>query len=173
MKPDQFNFKHPVVASILVIIAVTALTEAPIQGIRGALAPLTGRFFLTNLIFGAAHVTNLLMGRGTPLYAAAQFGYAFSFGVFFSALCVRSGSIFLGAIAHGFFNFVSGLDAFAPGAQPLSEVVRSTTADELISSLVITLPLLLVELFFFRKSQVDVPPADGPRQSYSELATAF
>ena len=61
---------------------------------------------------------------------------------------------------------------FAPGAQPLSEVVRSTTADELVSSLVITLPLLLDGLFFFRKSQVDVPPADGPRQSYSELATA-
>lgn len=274
MKLDQLTKKYPVIASLVVILIVTVLTEAPIQIMRSFLSPVTGRFYgdylvdfifnalgaaclilaaatlglagmlglnkprpwtsvllgwplvlltilsgseylsgsielvfdpvlftifillylaiglfeellfrgyvqgfltrrwghsyrgmlccvlLTSLIFGGAHLVNLIMGRGTALYAAAQLVYTFCFGVFFSALYVRSGSLFPGVGLHMLYNFVVNLSAFAPGAPPRSEMVRSTTPEAFLVGTLITLPLLLIGLFYLRKSKVQLPPAD-------------
>lgn len=43
MKLDQLTKKHSVIASLMVITIMVVLTEAPIQGIRNTLLPLTGR----------------------------------------------------------------------------------------------------------------------------------
>jgi membrane protease YdiL (CAAX protease family) len=112
---------------------------------------------LTNAIFGVAHLLNLVMGRAEALYAVSNVVYAFAFGVFFSALYVRTGSVWPGSILHGFFNFMSSLDAFVPGAPPQSEMVKSTTPEAVVVSLVLILPLLLIGLFFLRRSKVEVP----------------
>jgi membrane protease YdiL (CAAX protease family) len=116
---------------------------------------------LTNLIFGGAHLTNLILGRTTPLYAASQLVYAFFFGVFFSALYIRSGSLFPGIGLHMVFDFMANLDAFVPGAPPRSEIVRSATPEAAWIGILVTLPLLLIGLFYLRKSKLSPPPADG------------
>jgi membrane protease YdiL (CAAX protease family) len=113
---------------------------------------------LTSLIFGGAHLVNLIMGRATPLYAVVQFAYAVFFGVFFSALYVRSGSLFPGIGLHMFFDFMANLDAFRPGAPPRSEIVRSSTPEAAFVGILITLPLFLIGLYYLRKSKLQLPP---------------
>ncbi|MFL7791056.1 MAG: lysostaphin resistance A-like protein [Anaerolineae bacterium] len=276
MKLDQLTKKYPIVASLTIFVTMTVLTEAPIQSIRGVLAPVTGRLYgdyLTDLILNAsgaiclllaaakvglggklglkkprpwqsllltwplvllallcgsdvflgdaglvfapvlfvilaclylaigffeeilfrgyvqgflmrrwghsyrgillsvlvvclifcgAHLVNLVMGRSTLLYAAMQVVYTFFFGVYFSALYVRSGSLIPGIVLHTIFNFANNLGAFAPGAQPRSEMVRSATPEAAFTGILITLPLLLCGLFYLRKSRVQLPAADGP-----------
>ena len=112
---------------------------------------------LTSLIFCGAHLTNLVMGRSTPLHAAAQVIYTFFFGVFFSALYIRSGSLFPGILLHTIVNFAGNLSAFVPGAQPRSASVQSTTIEGFFISVLITLPLLLIGLFYLRKSKLRIP----------------
>ena len=105
-------------------------------------------------IFCGAHLTNLVMGRSTPIHAATQMVYTFFFGVYFSALYIRSGSLVPGIVLHTVFNFTSNLNAFAPGAPPRSEIVRSTTPEVAFAGILVTLPLLLCGLFYLRKSRV-------------------
>jgi membrane protease YdiL (CAAX protease family) len=113
-------------------------------------------------IFCGAHLANLVMGRSTLLYAATQVVYTFFFGVYFSALYVRSGSLVPGIVLHTIFNFANNLDAFAPGAPPRSEIVRSVTPEAAFAGILITLPLLLCGLFYLRRSRVQLPAAGGP-----------
>jgi hypothetical protein len=87
---------------------------------------------------------------------------SFFFGVYFSALYIRSGSLVPGIFLHTIFNFVSNLDAFAPGAQPRSEVVRNTTPEAAVAGVLITLPLLLAGLFYLRRSKVQLPVIEEP-----------
>jgi membrane protease YdiL (CAAX protease family) len=119
---------------------------------------------LTSLIFGGAHLVNLIMGRAAPLYAVVQFAYAVFFGVFFSALYVRSGSLFPGIGLHMLFDFMANLDAFRPGALPRSEIVRSSTSEAAFVGILITLPLFLIGLYYLRKSKLQFPP-EGRRVS--------
>jgi hypothetical protein len=109
---------------------------------------------LACLIFCGAHLTNLVMGRSTPLYTVTQVIYTFFFGVYFSALYVRSGSLVPGIFLHTIFNFVNNLEAFVPGAPPRSEIVRNATPEAVVTSILITLPLLLAGLFYLRRSKV-------------------
>jgi membrane protease YdiL (CAAX protease family) len=278
MKLDQLTKKYPIVASLTIFIIVVVLTEAPIQGIRRILAPVTGRFygdyltdlilnalgaiclllaaakvglggrlgllrpspwrsllltwplvllsllcgsdaflgdvglvfdpvlfvilaclylaigffeeilfrgyvqgflmrrwghsyrgmllsvFVASFIFCGAHLVNLVMGRGNLLYAATQMVYAFFFGVYSSALYVRSGSLVPGIVLHMVFDFANNLDTFAPGARPRSEMVRSATPETAFVGILITLPLLLCGLFYLRKSRVQLPAADEPEE---------
>jgi membrane protease YdiL (CAAX protease family) len=115
---------------------------------------LLGVVLLANLIFAGAHLTNLVMGRATLLYAIGQFGYAFFFGVFFSALYVRSGSLWPGIGLHMLYDFMANLDAFAPDALPRSQMVRDNSFQGLLIALLFTLPLLLIGLFYLRKSKL-------------------
>jgi membrane protease YdiL (CAAX protease family) len=116
---------------------------------------------LTSLIFGGAHLANLIMGRATPLYAVGQFAYAIFFGVFFSALYVRSGSLFPGIGLHMLFDFMANLDAFRPDALPRSEIVRSSTPEAAFVGILITLPLFLIGLYYLRKSKFQFLPEGG------------
>ncbi len=274
MKLEQLTKKYPVIASIVVIMIVTILTEVPIQPIRNILSPVIGRFYgdyladfipsalaticllfaaaklglggklglkkpvswaslflvwplvllsllngseylfgeipitfdpilfiifmllypaigfleevlfrgyvqgflmrrwgnsyrgifssvlLASLIFGSAHIANLIMGRSTLFYTVAQLIYAFFFGVFFSALYIRSGSLFPGIFLHMFFDFMGNLDAFTPDAQPRSEFVRSITPEAFFATILVLSPLLFIGLFYLRKSKVQILPVD-------------
>jgi membrane protease YdiL (CAAX protease family) len=119
---------------------------------------LIGGVLLANLIFASAHLVNLALGRTTLLYALGQFTFAFFFGVFFSALYVRSGSLWPGIGLHMLYDFMVNLDAFSPDALPRSEIVRTNTPEGLLIGLLLTLPLLLVGLFYLRKSKLQLPP---------------
>jgi membrane protease YdiL (CAAX protease family) len=118
---------------------------------------LIGGLLLANLIFAGAHLTNLAMGRATLLYALGQFAFAFFFGVFFSALYVRSGSLWPGIGLHMVYDFMVNLDAFSSDALPRSEIVRTNTPEGLLIGFLLTFPLLLIGLFYLRKSKLQLP----------------
>jgi membrane protease YdiL (CAAX protease family) len=118
---------------------------------------------LACLIFCGAHLANLVMGRSTLLHAATQVVYTFFFGIYFSALYIRSGSLVPGIFLHTVFNFVNNLSAFTPGAQPRSEIVRSTTSEAALVSVIISLPLLFSGLFYLRRSKVQLLITGEPR----------
>lgn len=109
---------------------------------------------LSTLIFSGSHLGNLAMGRSTVLYTAGQIIYAFYFGVFFSALYIRTGSIVPGIGLHMLFDFMGNLDAFAPGSVPRSEIVRTTTPQGFLFGTLLLLPLLLIGFIYLRKSKV-------------------
>jgi membrane protease YdiL (CAAX protease family) len=118
---------------------------------------------LACFIFCAAHLTNLVMGRSTFSHAATQVVYTFFFGIYFSALYIRSGSLIPGIFLHTIFNFVNNLSAFTPGAQPRSEIVQSTTSEAALVGVLITLPLLFSGLFYLRRSKVQLLITGEPR----------
>lgn len=115
---------------------------------------------VANLIFGGAHLLNLVMGRATAMYAVGQFLFAFFFGIFFSALYLRTGSLWPGIGLHMIYDFIANLDAFTPDAIPRSEIVRDTSPEGLVIGLIITLPLLISGLIYLRTSKLDKIIAD-------------
>jgi membrane protease YdiL (CAAX protease family) len=103
------------------------------------------------------------MGRSTGLHAATQVIYTFFFGIYFSALYIRSGSLVPGIFLHTVFNFVNNLSAFTPDAQPRSELVQNTTSEAALVGVLISLPLLVAGLFYLRRSRVQLLLMGGQR----------
>ncbi len=86
---------------------------------------------VTAVLFGAAHLTNVLLGF-SPLYTVLQFGYAIALGLAFAALVLVTGLIWPLVLAHGLIDFSAFLNS-AAAARPIG----ITASDYVMTTLII------------------------------------
>jgi len=113
------------------------------RGIYGAVA-------VSALLFGGAHIFNMITGHLPPLATLTQIGYSISFGVVFAACFLRNNSIWLVIIMHAAVDFAGGLRHISVGGGDQLPVANNSI-DAALASLIISLPLLLYGLFILRK----------------------
>jgi CAAX protease family protein len=105
---------------------------------------------VSGLLFGAAHLFNMISGHRTPLSTLTQMIYSVFFGVCFAACFLRNKSIWPVLFMHAAIDFAGGLRHLA-----LDPVVRDAvpqaTFDSFLVSVAITLPLLIYGLIVLRK----------------------
>jgi uncharacterized protein len=104
----------------------------------------------SSVIFGAMHVLNVFLTgdlRGAVLQATA----AFLSGVFLAAVRLRTGSLWTGIVLHGLWDAGTFLVAAGGAATPPA----SPTALGEFGSIVTSLPLFLLGLFFLRHAGRD------------------
>lgn len=105
-------------------------------------------------LFGAMHVLNVFLTgdlRGAVLQAAA----AFLSGVFLAAVRLRTGSLWTGIVLHGLWDAGTFLVAAGATATAGSATAAAPTALGDYGSVVMSLPLLLLGLFFLRHAGRD------------------
>ncbi len=105
----------------------------------------------SSLLFGSAHIIQLIDGSKPLLPNLTQIAYAFFFGVAFSACFLRNNSIWPVMILHGLIDF-SGRDVnylLVGGGEQIP--MANTTLAGSLTTLLILLPLLLYGLFILRK----------------------
>jgi uncharacterized protein len=110
----------------------------------------------SSLIFGAMHVLNVFLTgdlRGAVLQAAA----AFLSGVFLAAVRLRTGSLWTGIVLHGLWDAGTFLVAAGGAATAMAEAAAPAGVTALgdYGSIVMSLPLLLLGLFFLRHAGRD------------------
>ena len=110
----------------------------------------------SSLIFGAMHVLNVFLTgdlRGAVLQAAA----AFLSGVFLAAVRLRTGSLWTGIVLHGLWDAGTFLVAAGGAATTTAEAAAPAGVTALgdYGSIVMSLPLLLLGLFFLRHAGRD------------------
>jgi len=106
---------------------------------------------VTSLLFGPAHLINLIQGRLAPLACLTQVAYALFFGVIFAACVLRNRSIWPMMLMHAAFDFGGSLRELAPGGWPPG--ATEISAGDALASVLVTLPLFLYGLFILRKVQ--------------------
>lgn len=121
---------------------------------------------VSSLMFGAAHLINLIQNRYSLLANLTQIGYAFFFAVLFAACFLRLKSIWPVMILHATFDFASGLREVIVGGG-LSTQPYSITPQDALVSLLITLPLCLYGLFLLRKLLPAQRPLPPPSTQYA------
>lgn len=110
-----------------------------------------------SVIFGLAHLANLIMGRKPLLNNLTQVTFAIFFGVIFAACVLRNRSIWPMILLHAAIDWAGTLDEIAVGGGlRLTDPV--ITPNSAMISILITLPLFLYGLFLLRK----VEPASLP-----------
>jgi membrane protease YdiL (CAAX protease family) len=112
---------------------------------------------VSSVLFGAAHIFNIVAGRLPLLANLTQIIYSFFFGVVFAACVLRNNSIWPMIIMHAAIDFVGGLRHIAVGGGSQTDVANSTMTNAVVA-LIITLPLFLYGLFILRK----VAPFENP-----------
>jgi uncharacterized protein len=111
----------------------------------------------SSLIFGAIHVLNVFLTgdlRGALLQAAA----AFLSGVFLAAVRLRTGSLWTGIVLHGLWDagtFLVAAGATTATAAANASAPAGVTALGDYGSVVMSLPLFLLGLFFLRHAGRD------------------
>lgn len=106
----------------------------------------------SSVIFGAMHVLNVFLTgdlRGAVIQAVA----AFLSGVFLAAVRLRTGSLWTGIVLHGLWD--AGTFLVAAGGTAAEDVPAAATALGDYGSVVMSLPLLLLGLFFLRHAGRD------------------
>lgn len=101
----------------------------------------------SSLIFGAMHVLNVFL-TGDLNGAVVQATAAFLSGVFLAAVRLRTGSLWTGIVLHGLWDcgtFLVAAGATAAGANAMGE----------FGSVVLSIPLFLLGLFFLRNAGRD------------------
>ncbi len=104
---------------------------------------------LSSVLFGLAHLFNLATGRLPLLPNLTQVAYCFVFGVLFAALVLRNRSIWPMIIMHTAIDFGGGLRHIA--VEGTEMVVANSSTTEVLSTLIVSLPLLLYGLHILRK----------------------
>jgi membrane protease YdiL (CAAX protease family) len=105
----------------------------------------------SSVLFGAMHVLNVFLTgdlRGAVLQAVA----AFLSGVFLAAVRLRTGSLWTGIILHGLWD--AGTFLVAAGATTAATATAPTALGD-YGSIVMSLPLFLLGLFFLRHAGRD------------------
>ncbi len=102
------------------------------------------------LLFGAAHIFNLISGHLPPLANLTQIGYSIAFGVVFAACFLRNNSIWPVIIMHAAVDFAGGLRHISVSGGDHVPAANNTV-EAALASLIISLPLLLYGLFILRK----------------------
>jgi uncharacterized protein len=108
----------------------------------------------SSVLFGAMHVLNVFLTgdlRGAMLQAVA----AFLSGVFLAAVRLRTGSLWTGIVLHGLWD--AGTFLVAAGGSAAAGAGSAATPAALgdYGSIVMSLPLLLLGLFFLRHAGRD------------------
>lgn len=103
-----------------------------------------------SLLFGLAHLANLIMGRKPLLNNLTQVTFAVFFGVIFAACVLRNRSIWPMILLHAAIDWAGTLDEISVGGglRLTDPVITPTSA---LVSILITLPLFLYGLFLLRK----------------------
>ena len=104
----------------------------------------------SSLIFGAIHVLNVFL-TGDLRGALLQAGAAFLSGVFLAAVRLRTGSLWSGIFLHGMWD--AGTFLVAAGATATATPAPTALGD--YGSVVMSLPLFLLGLFFLRHAGRD------------------
>lgn len=105
----------------------------------------------SSVLFGAMHVLNVFLTgdlRGAVLQAVA----AFLSGVFLAAVRLRTGSLWTGIILHGLWD--AGTFLLAAGTMTAATAAAPTALGD-YGSIVMSLPLFVLGLFFLRHSGRD------------------
>jgi membrane protease YdiL (CAAX protease family) len=106
----------------------------------------------SSLLFGAMHVLNVFLTgdlRGALLQSAA----ACLSGVFLAAVRLRTGSLWTGIVLHGLWD--AGTFLVAAGATAAATTASAPTALGDFGSIVMSMPLFLLGLFFLRHAGRD------------------
>ena len=112
---------------------------------------------VSSVLFGVSHIFNLLAGRSPVLASLTQMTYSFVFGVAFSACFLRNNAIWPVMIMHAVVDMAGGLHHIAMGGASQAPVANSTIT-QVVTTLIISAPLLLYGLFVLRK----VAPVEKP-----------
>jgi membrane protease YdiL (CAAX protease family) len=115
---------------------------------------------VSSILFGVAHIFNFLAGRLPILPSLTQVTYSFVFGVAFSACFLRNNSIWPIMIMHALIDMAGGLRHISVGGASQAPVANSTMA-QVVTTLVICVPLLLYGLFILRKVEPSELPKPG------------
>jgi len=118
---------------------------------------------VSSVLFGVVHIFNMLFGRSTWLPSLAQITYSFAFGVAFSACFLRNNAIWPVMLMHALVDLAGGLRHISVEGAIHVPVPNGTWA-QVVTSVVISMPLLLYGLFILRKvtplrfvSALDIP----------------
>jgi CAAX amino terminal protease family. len=106
--------------------------------------------FMSSLVFGFAHLVNLIGAADMLIATIAQVLYATLFGVFFAAVYLCSQNIWVVVLLHAVYDgFAMIVEARMPVVSP------DTTAPGLaVLSVVIFIPLCLYGVFLMRKANL-------------------
>lgn len=109
---------------------------------------------ISNLIFGASHITNLLNGTVPLINFLNQLMYATIIGILFTALYLRCNTLLIPIILHGLIDITGCIEFLAITSKELqfqARVQQAVSIDTIISNLILFIPLLIWALFLLRK----------------------
>lgn len=104
---------------------------------------------LSGLLFGCAHLTNLIGSE--PFGVLMQCLFTMSLGTLLTAIYFRSGNIWVPVFIHGYMDVASMIIGGLYGTQTVSETVSGYDATMLPSILIYLLPVL----FLLRRKRID------------------
>jgi membrane protease YdiL (CAAX protease family) len=109
---------------------------------------------ISSVLFGAAHIVNAFFGGGL-LPTISQFIYATATGIFFAALYLRTGTLWIPIILHALINFASQIFGAIVPQEVFLQLVQIQTdpsvLEFIISTLFMTVPYLVAGLVLLRK----------------------
>lgn len=103
-----------------------------------------------SLLFGAAHIPQLLSGRYTVLASITQMLVTFFFGVTACAVFLRNKSIWPMIILHSIVNIANHIPDLATGAEISFTRDVTMSLSQAGISILVTIPLLIYGLFLLR-----------------------
>ncbi|MCZ8150785.1 MAG: CPBP family intramembrane metalloprotease [Rhodobacteraceae bacterium] len=106
----------------------------------------------SSALFGAIHVLNVFL-TGDLRGAVIQAGAAFLSGIFLAAVRLRTGSLWTGIVLHGLWD--AGTFFIAAGGAAAAGAAAGPTAFGDYGSIVMSLPLFLLGLYFLRHAGRD------------------
>ena len=145
LAPISTGFVEEIVCRGFVLTAMVGKYGSTKSGIYKAV-------ILSSALFGALHLLNLLTGRGTLLQVGSQSVYAFFFGVFFSALFIRTGSLWPSIVTHALFDFMGSVGEIAVGSTFDNTMSGNASAEAALISVAICSVLFFYGLFLLRKA---------------------
>lgn len=111
--------------------------------------------FISNFIFGSAHITHLFNGTMPLINFLNQLMYASVIGILFAALYLRCNTLLIPILIHGLIDITGCTNFLSITSQDLylqSLVQPTITYKNIIANLIIFLPLLIWGVFLLRKA---------------------
>jgi membrane protease YdiL (CAAX protease family) len=106
--------------------------------------------FMSSLLFGIAHLVNLIESPGLVIVTLAQVVYAFFIGVFFASVYLRSKNIWVVIIYHALMDFASYYtDVFSKAVEMTDISLQAACVN-----IVLTSVFLMMGLWLLRKVEV-------------------
>jgi len=106
------------------------------------------------LIFGAAHMIQLISTPSRPMGIILTIMLAFGSGVYFAAIYIRSKNIWAVVLLHAIFDWLSNV----PGVltQPAGEIADISLGNAIIN-IALAVLFFSMGLFLLRKKKIDIP----------------